>query len=99
MGGGMERRSYRTAGAVDVGAQLKQNVDGASSASRALMKGGIAPGIGRGQVRTLGYQPSGQLIGALVEGQGRLFAVATASVNFADFENGFEFSDSSLFQR
>jgi hypothetical protein len=53
----MERGSYRTAGAVDVGAQLKQDVDAAPPTSRPVMQRGIAPRIGRGQVRTLAYQP------------------------------------------
>src|SRR5262249_27278060 len=99
MGSGMERRAYRTAGVVDVSAQLKQNVDAAAPASRPLMKGCIAPGVGRGQVRPLGHQPPGQIIGTLVEGQRRLFAVPTASVDFTDIEYGFKFSHSPLFQQ
>ena len=56
------------------------------------MKRCIAPGIGGGQVRTLGYQPPGQVIGALVESQSRLFAVPTASIDFTTIEYGFEFA-------
>src|SRR5712664_373530 len=99
MGSGMERCAYRTAGVVDVGAQLKQNVDAAVPASRPVMKRCIAPGIGRGQVRSLGHQPSGQIIGTIVEGQRRLFAVPAAGVDFTDIKYGFEFSQSPLFQQ